>query len=257
MDCQGVEWSPTKSAERITRALLVFPSRVLMRLLAFSLHLLGARRQVVAALVGMPEESVKTAIRLAMRDGFAALRDRRYSEAKFSSPMIPPAAPGIAVRREADWYVVDFGTPDRLLKIPVGATVQAKTVLLSLVNANLVSVQEVAAVLGLHPGHCRQLAKKLSKHDVQDALLDKRRGLKQELIFTPEVKSELIQQFALNALSGWPTSGRAIAKDLQERCEIEVSERTVRLQLNKLGLSKIARTLPQLLEAQKKTSSSS
>ncbi len=79
MDCQGVELSPAKSDERINRALRVFPKALLMRLLAFALHLLGVNRKAVAALVGMPEESVKTAVRLAMRDGFAALRDRRRS----------------------------------------------------------------------------------------------------------------------------------------------------------------------------------
>ena len=58
-------------------ALQVFPRKLLMRLLAFALHLLGARRKEVAALVEMPEESVKTLLRLVSLDGFAALRDRR------------------------------------------------------------------------------------------------------------------------------------------------------------------------------------
>ena len=74
---------------------------------------------------------------------------------------------------------------------------------------------------------------------------------------TPEVKSELIQQFVVNALSGGPTSGRAIAEDLQQRCEIEVSQRSVRLYLNKLGLSKLKESLPALLADQKKRSSNS
>ena len=76
MDCRQVEFSPEKSQERIEKALRVFPRKLLMRILAFALHLLGAERKVVAALVGMPQESVKTALRLVLRDGFAALRDR-------------------------------------------------------------------------------------------------------------------------------------------------------------------------------------
>ena len=86
-------------------------------------------------------------------------------------------------------------------------------------------------------------------------MLDKRRGQQKDYLFTPEVRSELVQQFALNALSGRPTSGRAIAEDLQQRCKMEVSERSVRLHLNKLGLSRIADSLPELLNTQKKTSS--
>ncbi len=89
MDCRHVEFSPSKSEERINRALCMFPKRPLMRLLAFTLHLLGARRQVVAALVDMPEESVKTVARLAMRDGFPALRDRRRSK----GPPVARASP--------------------------------------------------------------------------------------------------------------------------------------------------------------------
>ena len=105
--------------------------------------------------------------------------------------------------------------------------------------------------------HCRELAKKLEGNDVDESLIDKRQGLKKDYLFTPEVKSELILQFTLNALSGWPTSGRAISEDLEQRCGIEVSERSVRLYLNKLGLSKIADSLHELLAAQKKTSSNS
>jgi hypothetical protein len=77
MDCRQVTFSPEKSQQRIDNALQVFPRKLLMRLLAFALHLLGARRKEVAALVEMPEESVKTLLRLVSLDGFAALRDRR------------------------------------------------------------------------------------------------------------------------------------------------------------------------------------
>jgi hypothetical protein len=227
-----------------------------MRLLAFTIHLLGVRRQVVASLVRMPEESVKTVVRFVMRDGFQALRDRRHSE----TPPIATAAPrstSVTARQEGEWYIIEFGADGNSMRIPVAFRVQARTVLLSLLNAGLLSVQETATVLGIHTAHCRELAKKLKKYDVDESLIDKRQGLKTDYLFTPEVKSELIQQFALNALSGWPTSGRAISEDLQQRCGIEVSERSVRLYLNKLGLSKIVDSLPGLLEAQKKTSSNS
>lgn len=256
MDCRNIEFSPKKSEERINRALRVIPKGLLIRLLAFTMHLLGIRRQVVSKLVGIPEETVKTVVRLVMRDGFVALRDRRRSEGipvNKASPNPPP----IAVRREGESYIVEFGPNGRSLRIPVAFKVQARTFLLSLVNAGLLSAQEVANVLRIHASHCRELAGKLASHDVAESLIDKRQGLKQEYLFTTEVKSELVQQFVLNALSGWPTSGRSIAADLQQRCEIEVSERSVRLHLNKMGLSKIADSLLELIEEQKKTSSNS
>jgi hypothetical protein len=52
MDCRDVEFSPTKSEERIDKTVRVIPHALLMRLIA--LHLLGAERNRVAALVGMP-----------------------------------------------------------------------------------------------------------------------------------------------------------------------------------------------------------
>ena len=79
MNCRGIEFSPEKSQERITRALRVFPEGVLNKMLAFSVYLLGAKLQSAAKLVGMPDESLKTTIRVALCDGFGALRDRRYS----------------------------------------------------------------------------------------------------------------------------------------------------------------------------------
>jgi len=256
MDCRQIEFSPPKSEARIDSALRLFHKGALMRLLAFTLHLLGVRRQVVASLVGMPEESVKTVCRLVMRDGFPALHDRRRSE-RLPAAEAVPSPPTVTARREGEWYIVDFGPEGKSLRIPVAFRVQARTVLLSLLNAGLLSVQETATVLGIHAAHCRELAKKLEGHDVGECLIDKRQGLKKDYLFTPEVKSELILQFALNALSGRPTSGRAISEDLEQRCGIEVSERSVRLYLNKLGLSKIADSLPELLAAQKKTSSNS
>lgn len=72
MDCRQVTFSPEKSQQRIDNALQVFPRKLLVRVLAFALHLLGARRKEVAALVEMPEESVKTLLRLVSLDGFAA-----------------------------------------------------------------------------------------------------------------------------------------------------------------------------------------
>jgi hypothetical protein len=67
MDCRDVDFSPTKSEERIDKALHVIPRALLMRLIAFVLHLLGAERNAVAALAGMPPESVKTVVRLVLR----------------------------------------------------------------------------------------------------------------------------------------------------------------------------------------------
>jgi len=254
MDCRDVEFSPSKSEERINRALDVFPEGLLMRLMAFTLHLLGGSRKAVAALVEMPQESVKTVVRLAMRDGFAALRDRRRSE---EAPPVVRATSSplrIATRREGEWCVVEFGPGENSLRIPASFRVQARTVLLSLCNAGLLSVQEAAAALGIHTAHCRELARKLASHDVVEALVDKRRGPKQDYLLGPEQKAELVLQLAARAITGRPTSSDVLAELVNERTQAEVSARTVRWHIQKLGLTHIKEALPQLVETLKKTS---
>jgi hypothetical protein len=255
MDCRHIEFSPTKSEERIGKALRVFPQALLKRLLAFILHLLGAERSIVASLVGMPEESVKTVVRLAMDDGFQALRDRRRSDETPVARESPTPSPlNITARRQDDWYVVEFGPSSGVLRIPCSFRIQAKTVLLSLVNAGLLSVQESAAALGIHGAHCRELAKKLADRDVVESLVDRRTGQKRDYVVGPQQKSEIIQQLAARAITGQSTSSQMLAEQVSERTQVQVSARTIRWHIQKLGLTNIKKSLPQLVETLKKSS---
>ena len=161
MDCRRIEFSPEKSQERITRALKVFPAEVLNKMLAFSIYLLGAKRQSVAKLVGMPDESVKTTIRVALCDGFGSLRDRRYSGID-KRPEACATELRVSARREDEFCIVDFGVLGKELRIPLSHKIEARTVLLSLLNANLLSLTEVATALELSCSHSRELAGKLS-----------------------------------------------------------------------------------------------
>lgn len=252
MDCRSVDFSAEKSEERINNALQVFPRRVLMRVVAFALHLLGARRKVVAALVGMPEESVKTAVRLASRDGFPALRDRRLSGATVvaSASSSPPQ---VCVRQEEDWCVVDFGANANTLRMPVSHRVQVKTVLLSLLNAELLSVQETASGLSMSAAHCRALAHKLANHDVAESLVDKRQGQQRDYRVGPEHKAEIIQQIAARAVTGHSTSSEVLVEQVNERTQARLSARTIRWHVHQLGLANIRNTLPPLVASLKKT----
>ena len=253
MDCRDIEFSPEKSQERIRSALRVFDARVLNKILAFSVYLLGAKRRSVASLVEMPDESVKTAVRVVLRDGFPALRDRRCSGLD-RDPEACRAEVRVSARREDEYYVVEFGIETKALRIPVGHRIEARTVLLSLLNAGLLPSAEVAAVLGLSGAHCRELAGKLSRRDVVEALVDKRQGQKQDYLVGPEKKAEIIQQFAARAVTGQSTSSEALAEVINKNSETALSPRTVRWHMEKLGLGSIKKTLPELVRALKKTS---
>jgi hypothetical protein len=252
MDCHQVVFSAEKSQERVHKALQVFPRKLLMRILAFALHLLGARRKEVAALVEMPEESVKTLLSLVSRDGFSAIRDRRLSAL---SPVAnaPPEPPQIFARRDQQGWVVEFGTQGNTLSIPAAHSIHARTVLLSLFNAEVLSAQQCATVLGLSAAHCRELAHKLTSHDVAQSLLDKRDGQRNDYRVGPAQKAEIIQQLAARVVTGHSTSSDLLAEQVNEKTRSELSARTVRWHIRNLGLADLRDTLPELVEALKKT----
>ena len=252
MDCRQVEFSTEKSQERIHKALQVFPRKLLMRILAFALHLLGARRKEVAALVEMPEESVKTLLRLVLRDGFTAVRDRRLSAV---SPMAsaPPSPPRISARRDHEGWVVEFGVHGQTLSIPATHSVHARTVVLSLFNAGVLSAQQCASALGISAAHCRELARKLASHDVAQSLLDKREGQRRDYRVGPRQKAEIIQQLAARAVTGHPTASDMLAEQVNERTQSRLSPRTVRGHIRNLGPADMRNALPELVETLKKT----
>jgi len=252
MDCRQVTFSAEKSQERIHKALQVFPRRLLMRIMAFALHLLGAKRKEVAALVEMPEESVKTLLRLVLGDGFPALRDRRLSAA-LPVANVPPSPPPISVRRNQEGWIVELATERDTLSIPATHPVQARTVMLSLFNAGVLSAQQCASALGISAAHCRELARKLASHDVAQSLLDKREGQRRDYRVGPRQKAEIIQQLAARTVTGHSTSSEVLAEQVNERTRSELSARTVRWHIRNLGLADIRNTLPQLVESLKKT----
>lgn len=140
-----------------------------------------------------------------------------------------------------------------VISIPRQNRLQCKTILLTFVNNGLLTAEEVADILKLSERHTRDLETKLNEGDVY-ALIDKRQGQLQDYRFTPEIKAELIQQVAANAITGTSTSSRAISQQIKERCNLVLPDRSVRLHMNKLGLPKLSHSLPALVEAFKKNS---
>jgi len=250
MDCRQVVFSTEKSQERIRKALQVFPRKLLMRIMAFALHLQGAKRKDIAALVAMPEESVKTLLAIVMRDAFPALRDRRCSSASVTTP---PPAPPLSISRNDEGLKIAFDSRGQTLNIPANHPVQARTIVLSLLNSGAISASESASVLDISPSHCRMLARQLAEHDVAEVLIDKREGQKQDYRMGTEQKAELIQQLVARAITGLSTSSEVLAEQVSKKTQVVLSPRTVRWHIHQLGLSKIQKTLPNFVETLKKT----
>ncbi len=222
---------------------------VVRRIICFALYLLGVDRSSIADLIDIPPGTIRSVIRAILHEGLPALEDRRRSASTF----IPPQkrTMKIKVQTEQQGLSVDFDTMCRL-EIPRENTLQRRVVLLTMLGQGFLSTRDVSEALGFSAVHTLNLARRLHSDDVA-ALIDKREGQKQEYRFTAEVKAELIQQFVLNVVAGGRVSARLLSEHLQERCKLSLSGRSIRDHIGKLGLSRIKKSLPELLRGLKKT----
>ena len=250
IDCRSVSFSAPLQQRRVGQARRILGEKVVDRILCFALYLLGFERSSIAELTDSPAGTVRSIIRAVLHGGVPACEDRW----RRSSTFLPPQPEGmkITVGRQEQGVSVDFEGKGRI-QIPGENSLQARVVLLTLLGGGLVGTPDVSEVLGLSTVHTLNLARALEREDIR-ALIDKREGQKQEYRFTEEVKAELIQQFVLDIVAEGRASGRSLSEHLLDRCELRLSERSIRDQLGKLGLSRIKDSLPNLLSDLKKTS---
>jgi len=248
INCHTIPFSKELQQQRMTQAQSILGNRVIKHIICFVLYLFGVDRKSISDLLTTPPGTIRSIIRTILHDGLPALEDRRKSSSTFLSP--PEKSYKVNIRTEEQSVIIDFAIAGELV-IPHQNTLQIKVVLLTLLDNNLITTREVADVLGFSTVHTLNLAQKLHTDDVI-ALIDKRQGQQQEYRFTPGVKAELIQQFVLDIVSSGKSSGKLLANHLQERCELILSERSIRDHINKLGLSGIKKSLPHLLSALKK-----
>jgi hypothetical protein len=254
IDCQKMNFSTTVGNERRKKAEMFLGKNAVTKILGIALYWLGGRRPEIAAELGIPENSLRTTVRVVLRDGPAAFEDRRHSYRQCTFlPPPRPAAEALTLALEDNMIAVRFGTMDAPLTIPAKNRVQSRVVLLSLVNSGLISPGDASEMLGLSTVHVRNLSDRLAGGDVE-ALRDKRHGQQKQHILTPEVKSEIVLQYSANAVTGRSTSSRAVAADISERCELALSDRTLRYCIAKLGLGKLTKDLPELVDRLKRGS---
>ncbi len=94
---------------------------------------------------------------------------------------------------------------------------------------------------------------KLINDGVTEVLVDKREGQKNDFRVDLSVKAELILHFAARSVTGYSTSSQALTELINDTQKITISPRTIRWHMNKLGLMKIKKTLPELVNTLKKT----
>lgn len=252
MDCDQLKFNPEYSQQRIAKAEKAMGKTLVQKILAIALFLLGVDRASISSRLSMPPGTIRSLIRNFSHNGSAALLDRR------TKTLLPKAEPDSkqaepTISSDNETLKIQLAGDLPAIIIPETNSVQIKVVLLSLLNSQILKCSEVASAIGLSEDRTLKLARKLAQSDVE-SIIDQRRGQQVDFRFTPQLKSELIQQFVIDIVTEGSTSGKQLAKHLEERCQITLSSRSILHHLSKLGLRNIMSSLPELLEEAKKKS---
>lgn len=254
IDCQSLTFSPQLSESRIGQAQESLGAGLIQRILCFALYLLGLDRSAIGRTLGMPPETAKSIIKAVRRYGLRALEDRRLKSSILLPKQASPEPPPITLQKDGDHLMVDFGLPDRAIKLYRRDPVQMKTVLLSMLNSGLLSTRQVAEAIEFTPSYTAALARRLQEQGAL-SLADQRQSRQwEDFVVTPALKAELIQQFAVDVITSGHTTSTTISEKVKERCGIAIPDRTVRHHVSRLGLGSIKNSLPKLVAAVKKTS---
>ena len=248
---KDLSFSETHAQKRFAAASRIFGEKVVRRIVGFALFLLGAKREEIANSLDMPMGTFLAFLNRASHTGLDAFVDRRRRP-KPATPAMTASPLTVALRTGEDTIDVMLNQ-HTTLPLPKTDALGCKVVLLSLLNAKLLTPPQVCDALDLSDRHVRSLKAQLASEGSM-ALLDQRRGQEQDYRITSEIKAEIVQQFVANSVAGHPTSSDQIAQDLQERCGVQVSPRTLRHHVSKLGLQAIRESLVELVTAAKKNS---
>jgi hypothetical protein len=192
MNCESLSFSQKLSEQRISQAETLLGKKIIRKILAYALFLLGVNRSSISTFLNMAPGSIRSLVLAMKLRGLAGLEDQRSKTSSFK----PPRPEQIVPTLEADdsWLKVDFNVGNLLLRIPKSNSIQKRVVLLSLANNGLLSRSTVAGALGLSIDRIGKLTRNLEQEDVK-GILDQRQGQRQDYRFTPEIKAELIQQW--------------------------------------------------------------
>lgn len=254
MNYDLLSFSRKLSQQRIEKAKTLLGKRVVDKILGYALFLLGVDKTKISSFLDMKPGTLRTIVHALHTHGLAALEDRRSKTSTFKPTQPLQTTPTLD---ENEYCVkIDLGIRDMAIQIPKTNPIQIKVFLLTLLDNALLKCSDIADTLHLSEDRTKKLSGKLAKEDVPK-ILDQRCGQKQDYLFKPEIKGEIIQQFVLNAATQDRITGEQIAKKLEERCQLKLSPRSILYHFSKLGLNHIKEALLGELAELKKNSSRS
>lgn len=251
INCHQLSFSINYSKKRLVIANKVIGSITVKRIIAFALYLLGASRNAIAEILNMPYDTFKSFSERMEQDGISALIDRRLKQKAIPEIIHPKSSKG-HVDFTPEFLIIYFGIENQSITIPASNTIQIRTVVLTMLENNFIDTNTASQALNCHPVHVQRLNRKLQNDDAT-IFNDKRKGQTKDYIFTSETKGEMTQQFVVNLVNNGNVSSEKLSEDLKERCGLDLSPRTIRLHIAKMGLLKNKKSFPELIGRFKKT----
>ncbi len=275
MTLDSISFSSNISEKRLSRAKSILGFKIIYKILAFALFLLGGKRSDIASFLNLPIGSINSLTNGLNKYGLPALEDKRskhstflpHQELEIMTDVNTKNVSNLEIRGKEtkctpvikvnESYVeINLGINEQLVQIPTSNLNQIKSFLLTLLNNGVLTTDQVAKVLEISARQKSRLANKLKQNDIE-SIIDQRQGQQQDYRFTSEIKAELIQQFVIDLATVGHTSGEQLSVNLENRCQIKLSSRSINHHISKLGLDSIKQTLPTYLWDSKKKSSKS
>ena len=144
-----------------------------------------------------------------------------------------PKSPKGHIDFTPDFLTIYFGIGNQSLAIPASNTIQIRTVVLTMLKNNFIDISTASQALNCHVSHVQRLNRRLHNDDAT-IFNDKRQGQKKDYVFDSETKAEMIQQYIANLINNKNISSQALSEDLKERCDLDLSSRTIRLHVAKI-----------------------
>lgn len=252
IDCHSLSFSNHYAKKRISIVNKIIGANTVTKIIALTFYLLGASRKTISESMNIPYDTFKSFTLRIEQEGISALLDRRFQYQTIPDMKVKEDNK-VKAGFQNNFLVIELGKDVGSIRVPAENINQIKTILLTMVDNKLLDNRTVAELLGYTPVYIQRLGRKLRINDI-GILLDARQGQQKDYVLTPEIKAEIIQQFSANAAVKIKTSSTVLAEDIKARCGLDLSARTIRSYIDKMGLSKIRKTLPELITSLKKNS---
>lgn len=221
----------------MNRAVSVLGKTVIERILAFSWYLQGAEAREIAQALDMPVDTLNGFFKRILRDGLPALEDRRLSQSTFLPPAPAVQEQGSAqIDVQAEQIVVSVGSMQ--LRLNRSDPLLCRTMLFALLENGWVGPEAVANALGLSRERIRKLGAQVCREG-SEALIDRRQGQTQDYAMPPEVKAELIRHYVEKIETGQAPTASTLKAAIEAEGKKCPSPQTLRVHVNKLGLTHI------------------